>query len=132
MGGIALATAPAPVLSIIKEFKVEGPVTRTLIPLAVIDDVISIIIFFTSITLISSFSNVPGLEPWKIVTSIIYPIGCGVILGFLFGLIGKFCKNDILLFVFFILLLLIFVSTNFLFDFLVFKGTIFYMEYSSL
>ena len=32
-GGIALATAPAPSLSIVNEFKTDGPVTKTLIPM---------------------------------------------------------------------------------------------------
>lgn len=32
-GGIALATAPAPALSIVREFKTTGPVTNTLIPM---------------------------------------------------------------------------------------------------
>lgn len=31
-GGIALATAPAPALSIVREFRTKGPVTDTLIP----------------------------------------------------------------------------------------------------
>ena len=44
-GGIALATAPAPALSIVSEYKTDGPVTRTLIPLAVIDDVLAICVF---------------------------------------------------------------------------------------
>ena len=47
-GGIALATAPAPALSIVKEFKTQGPVTKTLIPMAVLDDVIGVIIFLVS------------------------------------------------------------------------------------
>ncbi len=37
-GGIALATAPAPALSIVNEYHTDGPVTQTLIPLAAIDD----------------------------------------------------------------------------------------------
>ena len=39
-GGIALATAPAPALSIVREFKTNGPVTRTLIPMAALDDIV--------------------------------------------------------------------------------------------
>ncbi len=35
-GGIALATAPAPALSIVNEYHTNGPVTKTLIPLAAI------------------------------------------------------------------------------------------------
>lgn len=43
-GGIALATAPAPALSIVNEYRTRGPVTNTLIPLAAIDDVIGVIV----------------------------------------------------------------------------------------
>ena len=39
-GGIALATAPAPALSIVREFKTDGPVTKTLIPMAALDDIV--------------------------------------------------------------------------------------------
>lgn len=44
-GGIALATAPAPALSIVTEYHTDGPVTKTLIPLAVLDDVAAIAVF---------------------------------------------------------------------------------------
>ena len=37
-GGIALATAPAPSLSIVNELKTNSPVTRTLMPMAALDD----------------------------------------------------------------------------------------------
>ena len=46
-GGIALATAPAPALSIVSEFHTKGPVTDTLLPMAVLDDVVGIAVFFT-------------------------------------------------------------------------------------
>ena len=45
-GGISLATAPAPAFSIGNELKTKGPVTRTFIPLAAMDDVIGVIVFF--------------------------------------------------------------------------------------
>ena len=43
-GGIALATAPAPALSIVREFKADGPVTNTLIPMAALDDIVGCIV----------------------------------------------------------------------------------------
>lgn len=46
-GGIALATAPAPALSIVQEFHTKGPVTDTLLPMAVLDDIVGIAVFFT-------------------------------------------------------------------------------------
>lgn len=53
-GGIALATAPAPVLSIVNEFKTKGPVTNFLIPMAALDDIIAVIVFFTTISIIAT------------------------------------------------------------------------------
>ena len=52
-GGIALATAPAPALSIVNEFHAKGPVTDTLLPMTVLDDVVGIAIFFTVNSLIA-------------------------------------------------------------------------------
>lgn len=49
-GGVALA--PAPALSIVQEFKTSGPVTRTLVPMAAMDDVVGVICFFTTITFV--------------------------------------------------------------------------------
>lgn len=62
-GGIALATAPAPALSIVTEYHTDGPVTRTLIPLAVLDDVAAITVFLGVMSVVlkqTSGSNVPG------------------------------------------------------------------------
>src|SRR5574344_821092 len=52
-GGIALATAPAPALSIVREFKTKGPVTDTLIPMAALDDLVGIVVFFTTIAFVA-------------------------------------------------------------------------------
>lgn len=63
-GGIALATAPTPALSIVTEYHTDGPVTRTLIPLAVLDDVAAITVFLGVMSVVlkqTSGSNVPGL-----------------------------------------------------------------------
>ena len=46
-GGIALATAPAPALSIVREFKTKAPVTETLIPMAALDDIVGCVIFLS-------------------------------------------------------------------------------------
>lgn len=62
IGGIALATAPAPALSIVQEFKTTGPVTSTLIPMAALDDIVGVICFFSTIALVVmkiSGGNVP-------------------------------------------------------------------------
>ncbi len=52
-GGIALATAPAPALSIVKEFHTKGPVTDALLPMTVLDDVVGVVVFFTVNSLVA-------------------------------------------------------------------------------
>lgn len=45
LGTFALATAPAPALSIVQEFKTQGSVTKTLIPMAALDDMVGVTVF---------------------------------------------------------------------------------------
>lgn len=51
-GGIALATAPAPALSVVREFKTDGPVTKTLIPMAALDDMVGVVVFLQQLLLL--------------------------------------------------------------------------------
>lgn len=69
-GGIALATAPAPALSIVNEYHTSGPVTQTLIPLAAIDDVIGVAVFFTVISVVASVKGGAATSPPVIIASV--------------------------------------------------------------
>lgn len=80
-GGIALATAPAPALSIVREFKTSGPVTKTLIPMAALDDIIGVIIFFTTIALVLSSIPNTAMPIYFLPLMIILPL----LIGFIFG-----------------------------------------------
>lgn len=84
-GSIALATAPAPALSIVKEFRTQGPVTKTLIPLAALDDIVAIIVFFTLITLLSAAGKGGMSLPLTLFLMIVLPI----VIGCLIGLLGS-------------------------------------------
>jgi len=91
-GSIALATAPAPALSIVKEFRTEGPVTKTLIPLAALDDIVAIIVFFTLTTLISAAGNGGATSlPGMLFFMIVLPLTIGCVSGF-FG--SKILKRE--------------------------------------
>lgn len=86
-GGIALATAPAPALSIVQEFKTKGPVTDTLIPMAALDDVVAVVVFFTTISLIATHGS-GGEASFFIVPVIIFmPIIIGIVTGFIASLL---------------------------------------------
>ena len=88
-GGIALATAPAPALSIVREFKTKGPVTKTLIPMAALDDIVGCIVFFTTIAIVAGSISTNNLPPYMIPLVVIMPLVIGVITGLLTGLVLK-------------------------------------------
>ncbi|MGN1478991.1 MAG: cation:proton antiporter [Acutalibacteraceae bacterium] len=92
-GGIALATAPAPALSIVNEYHTKGPVTKTLIPLAAIDDVIGVIVFFSVISVISATHGASAASPLSIVGIVLLPFVIGILTGFFASLIMKHIKN---------------------------------------
>lgn len=88
-GGIALATAPAPSLSIVKEFKTDGPVTKTLIPMAALDDIVGVVIFFTVISLVSVQVSAQAMPLWVIVLTPILPLIIGACVGIPAGVLLK-------------------------------------------
>lgn len=90
LGGIALATAPAPALSIVREFKTKGPVTNTLIPMAALDDIIGCIIFFTAVAIVAGNLSAGELPAYMIALVVLLPLLIGAATGFLAGLVLNF------------------------------------------
>lgn len=88
-GGIALATAPAPALSIVREFKTNGPVTNTLIPMAALDDIVGCVVFFTTIAIVAGNLSAGELPAYMIALVVILPLVIGVITGLLAGVMLK-------------------------------------------
>lgn len=88
-GGIALATAPAPALSIVREFKTRGPVTNTLIPMAALDDIVGCIVFFTTIAVVAGKLSAGDLPAYMIALIVIMPLAIGVVTGLLAGVLLK-------------------------------------------
>ncbi|MGI5989900.1 MAG: cation:proton antiporter [Lachnospiraceae bacterium] len=88
-GSIALATAPAPALSIVKEYHTHGPVTDTLLPMSVMDDVVGIVVFFLVNALITSKVSGGSFPLWLIPVMILLPIAIGLLPGYICGLVLK-------------------------------------------
>ncbi len=88
-GGIALATAPAPALSIVREFKTKGPVTGTLIPMAALDDIVGCIVFFTTIAIVAGNLSAGELPAYMIALVVILPLLIGAVTGLLAGVLLK-------------------------------------------
>lgn len=81
IGAIALATAPAPSLSIVKEYNAKGPVSKTLIPLAALDDVLALLVFFIVIGVVSGSMTGKSVNIISILMMIILPLAIGAVTG---------------------------------------------------
>ncbi|SJZ39753.1 cation:proton antiporter [Anaerorhabdus furcosa] len=88
-GGIALATAPAPALSIVREYKTDGPVTKTLIPMAALDDIVGVVVFFTVIAFVARSISGQPMPLYMIPVMILLPLVIGVITGIPTGFLLK-------------------------------------------
>lgn len=99
-GGIALATAPAPALSIVNEFKTKGSLTKTLIPMAALDDIVGVAVFFTVISIVARQVSGGAMELYMIPVMIFLPLVIGAAVGILTGFLLKKCKNEKLAVVF--------------------------------
>lgn len=88
-GGIALATAPAPALSIVREFKTDGPVTKTLIPMAALDDMVGVIVFFTTVAIVATNISGQRLPAYMIAVAVLLPLVIGAAVGLPAGLLLK-------------------------------------------
>ncbi len=84
-GGIALATAPAPSLSVVSSLRTDGPVTRTLIPMAALDDLVGALVFFLVIALVSAHISTAGIPVAGVILLVFLPVVIGIITGFVFG-----------------------------------------------
>ena len=93
-GGIALATAPAPALSIVREFKTNGPVTKTLIPMAALDDIVGCIVFFSTMAIIAGHLSAGSLPVCMIILIIVLPLIIGTVCGILTGFFLKKDSSD--------------------------------------
>lgn len=121
-GGIALATAPAPALSIVNEYHTSGPVTKTLIPLAAIDDIIGVIVFFTVISIISGTNGSNSSSPFAVVGMVVFPFVIGILTGLLASFVMKKIKTSRLKLACFVLFLCLSVLCGLLVDFYIFHS----------
>lgn len=121
-GGIALATAPAPALSIVNEYHTNGSVTKTLIPLAAIDDIIGVIVFFIVISVVSGTSGASSSSPLAIVGMVVLPFVIGILTGLFASFLMKRSKSNLLRFLLLVGFLCISVLCGLLIDQYVFHS----------
>lgn len=86
-GGIALATAPAPSLSVVHDMKTSGPVTKTLIPMAALDDLVGALVFFMVIAVVSAHISTAGIPVPMVMLLVFLPVFLGALTGLVSGLL---------------------------------------------
>lgn len=121
-GGIALATAPAPALSIVNQYHTNGPVTKTLIPLAAIDDIIGVVVFFTVISIVSATHGSVSTSPIAIIGMVLLPFVIGIVFGILAALFIKITKRSGVRFALLMLFLVLSTISGLLIDHFVFHS----------
>lgn len=98
IGSIACATAPAATLMVIKQYKAEGPLVRTLIPVVALDDGVCIIAFGVASTLAQNMIQGGAFSMMNMVGKPIIQIFSALALGIVTGIIMvkamNFMKNQ--------------------------------------
>lgn len=84
-GGIALATAPAPSLSIVSGTGASGPVTNTLIPMAVLDDLVGSLVFFIVVAVVAASISTQDIPVFLLIFLVFFPVLLGAATGWCTG-----------------------------------------------
>jgi len=97
LGSIAAATAPAPIIMLIKKYRTKGELTDTILPVVGLDDAVGVIIFGV---LLSISKNLLGSssESLNVLEMLVHPlkeIGISLVLGIVIGLISGLAVKNI-------------------------------------
>ncbi len=97
LGAIASATAPAATLMVIKQYKAQGSLVDTLLPVVALDDAVALILFAILFQIASAISGGGGFDAYKMLLKplieIIISLSIGVAFGFLVSLMNKWFKS---------------------------------------
>lgn len=85
LGAIAAATAPAATLMVIRQYKADGPVTKTLLPVVAIDDATALMAFGISVAVAKSMTASGETNLITTLLDPVYEIGGALLLGALLG-----------------------------------------------
>lgn len=97
LGAIASATAPAATLMVVRQYKAQGPVTSTLLPVVAIDDAVCLMLFSILSSVAKSLESEGGFNFYQTILKPIIEIVLSLIIGFVIGIVlsvaTKFFKS---------------------------------------
>ncbi len=92
LGAVATATAPAATLMVVKQYKAEGPLTKMLLPVVALDDVVGLIVFAISFGIAKAIEQ-GSLDIISIIVNPIVEVVASLILGALIGLLFHYTEQ---------------------------------------
>ncbi|MBQ2278863.1 MAG: cation:proton antiporter [Clostridia bacterium] len=92
LGAVATATAPAATLMVVKQYKAEGPLTKMLLPVVALDDVVGLIVFAISFGIAKAIEQ-GSLDIISIIVNPIVEVVASLTLGALIGLLFHFTEQ---------------------------------------
>ena len=97
LGAIASATAPAATLMVVRQYKAQGPVTSTLLPVVAIDDAVCLMLFSILSSIAKSLDSDNGFSLYQTILKPIIEIALSLVIGFAIGVVlsvgTKFFKS---------------------------------------
>lgn len=91
LGAIAAATAPAATLMVVRQYKADGPVTRTLLPVVAMDDAVCLMAFSISVSVAKALEAEGGVNYFDMIVTPIIEILGSIVLGGAIGFVQTFC-----------------------------------------
>ena len=92
LGAIALATAPAATLMVVRQYKADGPVTRMLLPVVAMDDALGLMVFSISASVAEGMLGGEMTVSSMVVTPLLEIVG-SIALGAALGFVLAFCAR---------------------------------------
>ena len=92
LGAIATATAPAATLMIVKQYKSHGPVTKILLPVVALDDVVGLVVFAVSFGIARALEH-GTVDVFSVIIDPIIEVVASLLLGALLGAIFTFTER---------------------------------------
>lgn len=96
LGAIACATAPAPIMMIVKRYKASGPVTDTLLPVVGLDDGAGIIIFGVCLSVSKALVSGTDVNFTAAILKPLLELGLSIVVGALIGFLLGILSNKVI------------------------------------
>ena len=94
LGAVAVATAPAAVLHVVRELDARGPLTSTLMAVVAVDDGLAIMIFGLAMSAAHQLAGA-GEAPWRAVLFCFYEISASLAIGIVTGFLIDFVLHKL-------------------------------------